>query len=124
MGLKGTRDLGLVTVDLNRVVGTQEECAEFDRAFRPRTGGILQAEWEAAGSIILQSLKPPVLKLYQWGEAFFILNGHDAVLVSVLKALGQRTIRAYVIGPDKALAPPPTIKFLEQWEREVDRRPT
>jgi len=62
-----------------------------------------------------------VLKLYQWGEAFFILNGHDAVLVSVLKALGQRTIRAYVMGPDEALAPPPTIKFLEQWEREVQR---
>jgi len=111
----------LVTVDLNRVVGTQEDCAEFDRAFRPRTGGILQAEWEAAGSVILQSLKSPVLKLCQWGEAFFILNGHDAVLISVLKALGQRTIRAYVMGPDEALAPPPTIKYLEQWEREVQQ---
>lgn len=124
MGLKGTCDLGLTTVDLSRVVGTQGDCTEFDRAFRPRMGGALQAEWEAAGSVILQSLKPPVLKFYQWGEAFFILNGHDAVLISVLKALGQRTIRAYGIGPDKALAPPPTIKYLEQWEREVDRNPT
>jgi hypothetical protein len=121
MGLKGTRELGLATVNLNRVVGTQGNCIEFDRAFRPRMGGILQAEWEAAGADVLQSLKPPVLKLFQWGDAFFVLNGHDEALVSVLKALGQRTIRAYVIGPDKALAPPPTIKFLEQWEREVDR---
>ena len=121
MGLKGTCELGLAPVDLNRVVGTQGDCTEFDRAFRPRMGGVLQAEWESSGAAILQGLQPPMLKLYQWGNAFFILNRHDRVLVSVLKALGQKMIQAYVIGPDKARVPPPTIEFLEQWEREAQR---
>ena len=124
MGLKGTHDLGLITVDLSHIVGTQGDCAEFDRVFRPRIGGIPQAEWEAAGRVLLQTSKLPVLRLYQWGDAFFVLNGHDEVLVSVLKALGHKQIRAYIIEPEKALVPPPTIKFLEQWEREADRIPT
>ena len=121
MGLKGTCDLGLALVDLNRVVGTQGDCSDFDRAFRPRMGGVLQAEWESFGAAILEGIEPPMLKLYQWGDAFFLLNRPDRVLVSVLKALGQGKIQAQIIGPDQALAPPPTIKFLEQWEREVQR---
>jgi hypothetical protein len=44
---------------------------------------------------------------------------HARVLVSALKAFGQRKIQAYLIGPDQALTPPPTIEFLEQWERQV-----
>jgi hypothetical protein len=124
MGLAGVRDLGLGTVALSHIVGAQGNCIEFDRAFRPRMGGMLQAEWEAAGHVLLQSSKLPVLRLYQWGEAFFVLNGHDEVLVSVLKALGHKQVRAYVIGPETALTPPPTITLLEQWECLMGRRNT
>ena len=121
MSLQGACNLGSIPVDLKYIVGTRGDCRAFDRAFRPRRGRELQNEWELTGAAVLQGVEQPPLSLYQWGEAFFVLNKQDRVLVSVLKALGQRTMQAHVIGPKEANTSPPTIKFLEHWEWEVQQ---
>jgi hypothetical protein len=121
MGLQGRCNLGSIPVELRYIVGTRGDCPAFDRAFRPREGKAVQNKWELTGAAILQGVEPPALSIYQWGEAFFVLDREDRVLVSVLKALGQGRIQAQVTGPDKAKIPPPTIRFLEQWEREAQQ---
>jgi len=87
------RYLGVRTVALSEVIGSESRGLDFDRGFHP-VGEHTRERWKniAITQILCQCL-PPV-ELIQVGNRFFIRDGHHRV--SVARALGQKAIEAVV----------------------------
>ena len=93
LGYLGEVHLGLQTVPIDQIVGSVAQGHAFDRAFRPTTPRV-RARWERIASALRRGEALPPVSLYRLGEAYFVRDGHHRV--SVARALGHRTIEAYV----------------------------
>jgi hypothetical protein len=93
LGFAGERRLGLQTVALDTIVGTVDRGREFDRHFRP-TSSKGRRRWERIANARRRGEAVPPVSLYRIGELHFVRDGHHRV--SVARALGERTIQAYV----------------------------
>jgi hypothetical protein len=92
--VRGQRDLGVRSVPLRQIVGSEGRTTDFDRRFLPRSGrmrdrwkGVLMAQYE-------QRSLPPV-ELFRIGEAYFVRDGNHRV--STARQRGQAEIDAHVI---------------------------
>ncbi len=85
---------GIQEIDLDRVVGSVNRYQEFDREFLPR-----KAEsgdrWSKVRQVFDSTAGFPPIKVYQVGEAFFVVDGNHRV--SVARQLGMTSIEAEVI---------------------------
>ena len=122
MCLKDWKYQNTEDINLKRIIGAEEGGLEFDRIFRPKYPESLREDWERWAIGIHMGMKIPTLEIYQWGEAYFIQDRLSGILVSVLRALGYRTIQAHILGPNYSEVPPPTIELLDSWERGVNVR--
>lgn len=107
LNLENTRNLGLQTVPLQRIVGSSGRYLEFDLFFQPRRGR--SARWlriaQAKGSGL-----PPVA-LYKVGDAYFVVDGNHRVAVA--RASGRESIEAIVTEIDGSqLQPEPSCQRL------------
>jgi hypothetical protein len=93
LGIAGERRLGLQSVDIDTIVGTVDRGREFDRHFRP-TSSKGRRRWEGIANARRRGEALPPVSLYRIGELHFVRDGHHRV--SVARALGERTIQAYV----------------------------
>jgi hypothetical protein len=93
LGRKGERNLGLQTIPLESIVGTVDRSREFDREFRP-TSGRPRDRWQRINAAMRRGQSMPPIEVYRVGDLHFVKDGHHRV--SVAKALGHRTIDAYV----------------------------
>lgn len=92
-GRAGERDLGLQTVDLATVVGTEGRARDFDHRFRPRASADPR-RWQRLYRDTRTGEFVGPIDLYRVGNHHFVRDGHHRV--SVAKALGRTTIDAYV----------------------------
>jgi hypothetical protein len=87
-------DVGMHTVPISQIRGSESRCTDFDRDFNP-----LQEHSRGRWLHIARARKrgkalPPV-ELVQIDEIYFVRDGHHRI--SVARALGQRAIEAQVV---------------------------
>jgi len=88
------RKLGLMNVELTRIVGTVGRGEDFDNEFRP-TGNHVKHRWMAMKRAFYLELPLPPVELYKVGEVYYVLDGHHRV--SVARANEFHSIEADVI---------------------------
>jgi hypothetical protein len=95
LGRVEERYVGLQAIELDTVLGTVgRERGGFDRQFRPTTARV-RARWERIANAARRGEPLPPISVYRIGDVHFVRDGHHRV--SVARALGRRTIDAYVV---------------------------
>lgn len=85
--------IGVKTVRLDRIVGTENRTSEFDRDFLPRAEH-LERRWVSVAMAYLKDVVLPPVDLIQVGEVYYVRDGHHRI--SVARAFGQESINAVV----------------------------
>ncbi|MEA2289043.1 MAG: hypothetical protein QOD55_1040, partial [Solirubrobacteraceae bacterium] len=94
LGRVEERYVGLLTIELDSVLGTVDRGRGFDRQFRPTTARV-RARWERIANAARRGESLPPISVYRIGEVHFVRDGHHRV--SVARALGRSSIDAYVV---------------------------
>jgi hypothetical protein len=85
--------VGLQTIPLALICGTEGRGNDFDSGFRPAQEHT-RARWISVATAMIQGLAIPPIEVIQVGERYFVRDGHHRV--SVARALGQADIEANV----------------------------
>ena len=93
LGLMGEVYRGLRSVPVDRIVGSVGRYEDFDRAFMP-THDSLERRWDAVARAYDGSRALPPVRLYQVGDAYFVVDGHHRL--SVAREAGDQFIDAEV----------------------------
>ncbi len=91
--IRGQRHLGLMTVPLDKIIGSEGRYADFDRHFLPRSDHVRERWMNIDRANQLYIDLPPV-DLYKIGDVYFVRDGNHRV--SVARQQGQRDIDANV----------------------------
>jgi hypothetical protein len=88
----GRRSLGVRTIALGRIVGTDSRGSDFDRRFTPRRRDVGERV-HALERAFPDGVYPPIV-VYQLGDAYFVVDGHHRVAAARWR--GMTTIDADV----------------------------
>ena len=91
--VRGQHSLGLHTVELKRIFGTESRIDDFDANFNPLHDR-MRGRWESIAEVSLLERGLPAVELIQVGEEYFVRDGHHRI--SVARALGWGFIDAQV----------------------------
>jgi hypothetical protein len=94
LGRVGERDLGVRSIPLDSIVGSEDRTRDFDRSFRP-TSQRVRPRWERIALARRRGEAFPPIEVYRVGDAHFVRDGHHRV--SVARAHRQDAIDAHVI---------------------------
>ncbi|KGQ21804.2 DUF4032 domain-containing protein [Thermus filiformis] len=94
---RGEHDLGLKTIEVDKVVGSVDRYEDFDHRFLPKTPHTLE-RWKRLRALQLLGVELPPIEVYQVGEAYFVKDGNHRVALA--KATGQKYLDAHVIALD------------------------
>ena len=94
LGRVAERDLGIVTIAIDSIVGTVDRGKEFDRAFRPMSARV-RARFEQIADAQRRGTSLPPIDVYRVGELHFVRDGHHRVAVA--RAQGRAEIDARVV---------------------------
>jgi len=83
----------LKDIPLNAIVGSVGRYADFTRSFLPRQDSD-EERWARVKIAVTDLSGLPPVKVYQIGDAYFVLDGHHRV--SVARQIGATHIEAYV----------------------------
>jgi hypothetical protein len=115
LALGGEHFRGLGVVPIDRIVGSTDRAGDFDRAFRPRRNEIA-ARWQSVARAYYAGKELPAVRLYQLGDAYFVIDGHHRVSVS--RAMGRQFIDAEVVEVQaRAAAPAGRPRAWNGWRR-------
>jgi hypothetical protein len=92
-GLCGGRSLGLRSVAIDQIVGSEGRCADFDRDFHPLQSHTAQ-RWQRVATARGDGMALPPVELIKVGGEYYVRDGHHRI--SVARAQGQRCIDAIV----------------------------
>jgi len=92
--VRGQRDLGIATVPLDRIVGSEGRTGDFDRQFAPRRGNTRE-RWLRIGRAHGANRGLPAVELIKVGAIYFVRDGHHRL--SVARQAGQQEIEAHVV---------------------------
>jgi hypothetical protein len=102
LGKTGERRLGVVSIDLDSIVGTVGRGRDFDRRFRPTSHRVRQ-RWERIAAAVRRGESMPPISVYRIGEFHFVDDGHHRV--SVARHMKMDRIDARVTEILTAVAP-------------------
>jgi hypothetical protein len=91
--LRDERYLGLKEIELDKIVGSVGRYKDFTRSFLPRTNAV-RSRWQRLDAMARGPEGFPPIEVYKIGDVYFVIDGNHRV--SVARALGARTIEAYV----------------------------
>jgi hypothetical protein len=94
LGRVGERDLGVLTIAIETIVGTLDRRKEFDRSFRP-TSSRARARFERIAEAARRGVALPPIDVYRVGALHFVRDGHHRVAVA--RAQGLDAIDAHVV---------------------------
>ena len=84
---------GIQAVSIDRIRGTEDRSADFDRDFNPLSDRTRE-RWTAIFELCQRGLTLPPVDLIRVNEVYFVRDGHHRV--SVARAMGQEYIEAVV----------------------------
>jgi hypothetical protein len=91
--LRNARYVGLRSVPIRYIRGSEGRCADFDALFRPlKTHN--RSRWVGLAAAWLRGAILPPVELIQVGDVYFVRDGHHRI--SVARAFGQEQIDAEV----------------------------
>ncbi|MCL2519456.1 MAG: transcriptional regulator [Spirochaetaceae bacterium] len=85
--------LGIRSVALSDIVGSEERADDFSEGFWPKNA-FLKTRWVSVSKAYHNNINLPVIQLYKLGSLYFIRDGNHRV--SVAKALGVAYIDAEI----------------------------
>jgi hypothetical protein len=85
--------IGMQTIPLAQVLGTEGREGDFDSGFRPMQEHT-RDRWVSVATAMIQGLAIPPIEVIQVADRYFVRDGHHRV--SVARALGQTYIEANV----------------------------
>lgn len=91
---EGEHQLGVQSIDVNRIIGSVDRYREFDRHYLPRERH-LDERWIGVRAAQLQGKELPPIQVYEVGGRYFVKDGNHRV--SVARRQGQKYIDANVI---------------------------
>jgi hypothetical protein len=108
LNVQGQRSIGMQTVPLDHIIGSEGRYTDFDRRFLPRSDK-LKARWSSIDRAMSEDVALPPIELYKIGDVYFVRDGNHRV--SVARQQGQLYIDAYVtelvvevpIGPELSM---------------------
>lgn len=112
---------GMVSVPLEKIVGSEGRYRDFDRGFLPRRD-YLRHRWTSIDRTYYQDIPLPPVRLYEMGGLYFVRDGNHRV--SVAKANGQLEIDAEVVSLDSSIRLDPRMGIDElrseilEWEKK------
>jgi len=89
--------LGLRTVPLASIIGSEGRCRDFDAGFNPRQSATLE-RWLSVYSAIYQGMGLPPVTLIEIRGKYFVRDGHHRI--SVARKLGRVDVDAEVTAWD------------------------
>jgi hypothetical protein len=105
--ISGRRDRGTRVVPMDRVIGSEGRCHDFDRLFRPLKTHTDQRWYHVAEARESGAELPPVA-LIQIGEDYYVRDGHHRI--SVARALGDTHLVAEVVEYELATRATPGLE--------------
>jgi hypothetical protein len=91
--LRASHYVGIQTIALDRIQGSEGRCHDFDVGFRPLQSHNRERWLRIAAAQLMRMPLPPVA-LVRVGDRYFVLDGHHRI--SVARAMGQTEIDAEV----------------------------
>lgn len=91
---EGEFQLGLQTIEVDKIIGSVDRYREFDRHYLPKEAH-LDERWIGVRSAQLEGKELPPIQVYKVGDLYFVKDGNHRV--SVARRQGQKYIDAYVI---------------------------
>jgi hypothetical protein len=88
------RSVGIRTVPIDQIRGTDSRSRDFDRDFNPLQTHTAH-RWHSVASARQEGKELPPVELVQIGDVYFVRDGHHRI--SVARALGQQSIEAEVV---------------------------
>jgi hypothetical protein len=89
----GQHPLGLCTIEIERILGTESRADGFDARFNP-VSDRMRERWVSIAALCLNDIGLPAVELIQVGQDYYVRDGHHRV--SVALALGWAFIDACV----------------------------
>jgi hypothetical protein len=93
LSVRGQHYLGLQTVPLDHIVGSEGRYVDFDRTFAPRHDAT-KFRWMSVDRAHHEDVALPAIELYKVGDIYFVKDGNHRV--SVARLQGQADIDAVV----------------------------
>lgn len=87
-------EIGIQTVSIRQIRGSEGRGADFDRAWRPLRSDSKE-RWTSIASAQMREVGLPAVDLIKIGEVYFVRDGHHRI--SVARTRGQVEIEANVI---------------------------
>lgn len=84
----------VVTVPLEKIVGSEGRVHDFDNHFRPLVNHIRE-RWAGIALAHRRDINLPPVELIEIDDEYFVRDGHHRI--SVAKAFGQATIEAKIV---------------------------
>ncbi|MGH2655832.1 MAG: hypothetical protein ACRDIZ_03900 [Actinomycetota bacterium] len=72
--------LGIMPIEVSKIVGTVDRAGEFDRDFLPRRRRV-EDRWRRVEEAFPEGDFPPI-QVYRLGEAYFVIDGHHRVAIA------------------------------------------
>ncbi len=112
---------GIQTVEIERIVGSEDRYADFSRSFLPRTQHS-RDRWVNIRMAHFRGIELPPITLYELGGIYFVRDGNHRV--SVAKRLGAQYIDAEVtsLASKIALHPEMTREEIKESIIELERK--
>ena len=100
--------IGLKTVPIKKIVGSEGRYNDFDNHFLPRSNELKQ-RWVNVDQAHLSNIVLPPIQLYELGGLYFVRDGNHRV--SVAKTQGVEFIDAEVISLQSEVQLPPDVRL-------------
>ena len=103
--------VGLKTIPIDKIVGSEGRYKDFDNRFFPKSG-FLRERWKHVDAAQYESIILPPIKVYELGGLYFVRDGNHRV--SVAKARGIEFIDAEIVSlqSEIKLKPAYTLKSM------------
>lgn len=92
--IRGQHALGIQTVPIDHIIGSEGRYGDFDRHFLPK-GDHTRERWVSIDTAVQTYVHLPPVDLYKVGDVYFVRDGNHRI--SVARQQGQRDIDANVI---------------------------
>lgn len=106
---KGEKYLGIKTVEIDKIVGSEGRYLDFNKKFLPKHS-VTRNRWESIDSAHLSYKELPPVKLYEVGGVYFVRDGNHRI--SVAKSRDAKYIDAEVtsLNSDIQITPDMTME--------------
>ncbi len=109
--------LGMRTIPVDRIIGSEGRYHDFSSAFYPKREQ-LKSRWVSVDSAVINDVVLPPISVYSLGGYYFVRDGNHRV--SVAKAQGVEFIDAEVVELDTEIPLEPGITMKELRSKVVD----